>query len=51
MQSIGYINSTVDIRDHVDTSVYKQALDELAKQHPENTVYQQLEADYPKQNS
>ena len=51
MQSIGYINSTVDIRDHVDTSVYKQALDELAKQHPENAVYQQLEADYPNQNS
>jgi NitT/TauT family transport system substrate-binding protein len=51
MQSIGYINTTVNVRDHIDTTVYKQALDELVKQSPDNTVYQQLEADYPKQNS
>jgi NitT/TauT family transport system substrate-binding protein len=50
MKSIGYINTTVNVKDHIDTSVYKQALDELAKQHPDNTVYQQLEADYATQN-
>ncbi|MCX6689667.1 MAG: ABC transporter substrate-binding protein [Methanoregula sp.] len=46
MKSIGYINTTVNINDHIDTSVYKQALDELSKANPNNTVYQQLEADY-----
>lgn len=46
LKSIGYINTTVKIEDHVDSTVYKQALDELAQQHPDNTVYQQLETDY-----
>lgn len=46
MKSIGYINTTVNIQDHIDTTVYKQALDEIAKQNPNNAVYQQLEADY-----
>ncbi len=46
MKSIGYINTTVNIQDHIDTSVYKQALDEMVKENPNNAVYQQLEADY-----
>jgi NitT/TauT family transport system substrate-binding protein len=46
MKSIGYINTKVNIQDHIDTTVYKQALDEIAAKNPDNTVYQQLEADY-----
>jgi len=50
LKSIGYVNTTVNIDDHIDTTVYKQALDELVKQNPTNTVYQQLESDYATQN-
>lgn len=50
MKSIGYIDTTINIGDHIDTSVYKQALDELIRQDPNNTAYQQLLADYKIQN-
>lgn len=50
MKSIGYINTTVNIDDHVDSTVYKQALDELIQQNPNDSVYQQLLADYQTQN-
>jgi len=50
LKSINYINTTVNIDDHIDSTVYKQALDDLSKQNPENTVYQQLETDYKIQN-
>lgn len=50
LKSIGYVNTTVNITDHIDTSVYKEALDDLAKQNASNAVYQQLESDYATQN-
>lgn len=47
LQKIGYVNTTsVNVKDHVDTSVYKQALDELVKENPNDTFYPQLEAEY-----
>lgn len=50
MKSIGYIETTVNINDHIDPTVYKQALDDLARQNPENKVYQQLLTEYQSQN-
>lgn len=46
LKTIGYIETDVDIRNHVDTSIYKQALDELAAKNPDDPVYRQLQADY-----
>ncbi len=46
LQTVGYIETDVDIRNHVDTSIYKQALDELTNQNPDDPVYKQLQADY-----
>jgi NitT/TauT family transport system substrate-binding protein len=50
MKNMNYINTTVNIDDHVDTSIYKQALDELAKENPSDPFYAQQEAIYQTQD-
>lgn len=50
LKSIGYIETSVRIQDHVDSSVYKQALDELTAENPNDPVYQQLLEDYRAMN-
>ena len=45
MVEIGYIDKNVDIADHIDTSVYIDALNELLEEDPDNAVYKQLKAD------
>ncbi|MCK9318642.1 ABC transporter substrate-binding protein [Methanoculleus sp.] len=50
LKSIEYIETSVRIQDHVDTSVYKQALDELASENPNDPVYRQLLEDYKAMN-
>lgn len=42
MNTIGYIDSNEDIDEHIDSSVYKQALDELIAEQPNNENYQEL---------
>jgi NitT/TauT family transport system substrate-binding protein len=51
MKNMNYINTTVNIDDHVDTSVYKQALDELVKEYPSDPFYAQQEAVYQTQDA
>jgi NitT/TauT family transport system substrate-binding protein len=51
MNKVGYINSTVNIDDHIDTSVYKQALDEVIKESPNDSIYQELVAEYQKNDA
>lgn len=46
MKNMNYINTTVNIDDHIDTSVYKQALDELVKENPSDTFYADQETVY-----
>lgn len=42
MKSFGYISdSSIDIEDHIDTSVYKSALDSLIKKYPDDDFFQQ----------
>lgn len=48
VNNIGYIHSSEDIDKHIDTSVYKQALDELTKNQPKNQNYQDLLEFYKK---
>ena len=40
----------IDINDHIDLTLYKQALDEIIAEYPNEPVYQELAALYEKQN-
>ena len=44
LNNIGYIQSNADIRKHINTTLYKAALDQLVKQHPKDKFYAKLEA-------
>ena len=48
LNTIGYIKSDENIEQHIDTSVYKQALDELVKESPDNKNYRNLLEFYKK---
>jgi len=46
MREIGYIESDIDIKDHINVDVFKKALDELIREYPGNTNYQELQAQF-----
>ncbi len=50
LRNIDYIQSTADIRKNINTSLYKTALDQLAKQNPQDKFYKKLEARFRKFN-
>jgi NitT/TauT family transport system substrate-binding protein len=50
MKDSGYIDTDVKIEDHIDSTVYKQALDELIKENPDDLFYQNLLSEYQKMN-
>lgn len=50
MKDSGYIDTEVKIEDHIDSTVYKQALDELIKENPDDLFYQNLLSEYQKMN-
>jgi NitT/TauT family transport system substrate-binding protein len=41
----------VKLKDHFDTSIFKEALDELLKEYPDDTVYKEVAANYARNNS
>ncbi|WOX55635.1 ABC transporter substrate-binding protein [Methanoculleus palmolei] len=44
---IKYVDTTtVDVNDHINTSIYKEALDELIRENPNETFYQELKAEF-----
>lgn len=44
---IEYVDTTtVDVNDHIDTSIYKEALDELVRENPSVKFYQELKAEF-----
>ncbi|MGX7196545.1 ABC transporter substrate-binding protein [Enterococcus olivae] len=47
----GYFDGDVDINEHVDTNVYKQALNRVVQKEPENPFYQSLVTIYNQNNS
>lgn len=51
LKQIGYINSTVNISEHIDSTVYKQALDDLSRVNPDDPFYQNLQAEYQTLNT
>ena len=50
MKQTGFIKTDIDINDHIETAIYKTALDNLIAQNPENKNYQKLAADFIQQN-
>lgn len=46
MNKAGYISSDIKIENHINTDIYKNALDGLLKQQPEEAVYKKLSADF-----
>jgi len=44
-------NTAIDVYDHVDVSLYKQALDEIMTEYPADPIYEELLAIYQAQNS
>lgn len=45
MVDIGYIEGNVNIEDHIDVTVYEDALNELLEEDPDNEVYLALKAE------
>ncbi|WP_440950978.1 ABC transporter substrate-binding protein [Methanosphaerula subterraneus] len=51
LKQIGYINSPVNISEHIDSTVYKQALDDVSRANPNDPFFQNLQAEYQTLNS
>ncbi|MDR1960016.1 MAG: ABC transporter substrate-binding protein [Planctomycetaceae bacterium] len=52
MTDIGYLpENNVKLLEHIDTTVYRQALDEVLKRYPNDPVYQQMEEFFEKHNT
>lgn len=50
LKEFNYIDSDVKIEDHIDTSLYEEALKEILQREPDDPIYQQLWTDYEKNN-
>jgi NitT/TauT family transport system substrate-binding protein len=51
MKSVGYIRSNENVRSHINTALYKSALDDLTKQNPKDAFYKKLQKRFKSQNS
>jgi NitT/TauT family transport system substrate-binding protein len=51
MKDSGYIDTNIKIEDHIDNTVYKEALDELISENPNDQFYHKLLSDYKKMNT
>jgi len=50
MKDSGYIDTEVKVEDHIDSTVYRQALEELIKENPDDQFYQNLLSEYKEMN-
>lgn len=50
MVEIGYAQGGIDFSEHVDASLYIEALDELLEEEPDNEVYKQLKTESDQNN-
>jgi hypothetical protein len=46
MQNSGFIESKADITDYIDIALYKQALDKLAAEEPQEPFWKQRQRDF-----
>lgn len=50
MKDVGYIEKDFDVKEHINTDLYKNALDSLLKKEPNDSVFNKLKEDYAKNN-
>lgn len=50
MNQINYIDSDINIEDHINTEIYKEALDEMTEENPDSEYYQELQDFYTEMN-
>ena len=50
MQETGFIQSDIDIEDHINTTVYEAALTRLLKENPDNESYKKLTVEFAANN-
>lgn len=50
MKNVGYIEKEFDVKAHIDTSLYKKALDKLLEGEPNDQIFLQLASDFAKNN-
>ena len=48
MKRVGYIEGKIDIKNHIDTSLYREALESLLKEEPNDPTWLKFKADYEK---
>lgn len=46
MKKTGFIESDIDINDHINVDIYKTALDKIASKNPDNKNYKALQAEF-----
>lgn len=50
MKQTGFVKSDTDINNHINTTIYKAALDKLIKEDPDNQSYKKLAKEFELQN-
>lgn len=50
MNNIGYIDSDLNIEEHINTDLYKQALDQLTEENPDSDYYAEKQAFFAEQD-
>lgn len=51
MNNIGYIDSDLNIEEHINTELYKQALDQLTEENPDSDYYKEKQAFFAENNT
>lgn len=50
MNKAGYVASSIDLDQHINTDIYQRALESLLQENPNDSVYQQLKSDFQANN-
>jgi NitT/TauT family transport system substrate-binding protein len=50
MKRVGYIEGKIDIKKQIDVSLYREALESLLKEEPNDPTWLKFRADYEKNN-
>lgn len=50
-KEVGFADGSINVDDYIDTTIYKDALDSLLKEEPDDEVYKELLAEYEKNDA
>ena len=48
---VGFADGSINVDDYIDTTIYKDALDSLLKEEPDDAIYKELLEEYEKNNT